>query len=152
VRSMKYIITKKPKKLTKELKNKRLEIVIPENQMIELAYKTPAGEDIKEQIVGAYVYLKIGDAVYPSIVEFSGDEVKIVGDTITKDDLATKAILSGRVFLVDEEICTCLEFVQALQRNANNYFTILKDNKDLIRVFFSYRDGRLVKKYLTVFF
>ena len=149
---MKYIITKKTKRLTKELKNKRLEIVIPENQMIEFAYRTPMGESRKEQIVGAYVYLKIGDAVYPSIVEFSGDEVKILGDTISKNDLAARAINNGRVFLVDEEICSCEGFVQALQRNPNNVFTILKDNNELIRVVYSYREGRLVKKYLTVFF
>ena len=102
---MKYLITKKIKKLTKDLKNKRLEIIIPENQMIELAYKTPVGENRNEQIVGAYIYLKIGDTVYPSIVEFSGDEVEIVGDAIEKEKLIAAAVNRGKMFFLNSNIC-----------------------------------------------
>ena len=43
--------------------------------MIELAYKTPAG--VNKRTDCERIYLKIGDTVYPSIVEFSGDEVKL---------------------------------------------------------------------------
>ena len=147
---MKYLITKKIKKLTKDLKNKRIEIVIPENQMIELAYRTPAGENRKEQIVGAYVYLKIGDTVYPSIVEFSGDEVRIVGDTISKEDLIAKAVRSGRIFFVNNDICTCREFTQILLRYTGGSFTVLKDNNYFFRVVSAYKHYYYEKQYLTI--
>ena len=147
---MKYLITKRSKKLTKDLKNKRIEIVIPENQMIELAYKTPAGENRKEQIIGAYVYLKIGDTVYPSIVEFSGDEVRIVGDSISREDMAAKAIRRGRIFFVNNGICTCREFIHNLFLNPNDSFTVVKDNKVYFRVVSTYKQYYYEKKYFTI--
>ncbi len=149
---MKYLITRKIKKLTKDLKNKRLEIVIPENQMIELAYKTPAGENRKEQIVGAYVYLKMGDTVYPSIVEFSGDEVEIVGDSIAKTELISESINNGKLFFLNKEICTCAEFVTALLRIPNEKFTILNDDEKFLRVVYGYKSAWLGKQTLTVLF
>lgn len=149
---MKYLITKKMKKLTKDLKNKRLKIVIPKNQMIELAYKTPAGAGRKEQIVGAYIYLKMGDTVYPSIVEFSGDEVEIVGDSIEKEDLIMEAINNGKLFFLNQDICTCEEFVRALQSIPNDSFTIINDDDNFLRVSFRYKDALTGKQVLTMIF
>lgn len=147
---MKYLITRKTKKLTKDFKNKRLEIVIPKNQMIELAYKTPVGENRKEQIVGAYVYLKMGDTIYPSIIEFTSDEVEIVGDVIAKEDLIIESIKNGKLFFINKEICTCAEFIQHLLYIPNENFTILKDNKKVLRVFF--KNDWPGKQTLTVVF
>ena len=149
---MKYLITKKIKKLTKDLQNKRFEIVIPENQMIELAYKTPAGNNRKEQIVGAYVYFKMGDTVYPSIVEFSGDEVEIVGDSITKEDLIAESINKGKLFFLNNKICTCAEFVKALLRIRNNKFTILNDEENFLRVVYGYKNSWVEKQFITIVF
>lgn len=149
---MKYLITKKMKKLTKDLKNKRLKVVIPKNQMIELAYKTPAGVNKKEQIVGAYIYLKMGDTVYPSIVEFSGDEVEIVGDSITKEDLLKEAVDNGKLFFLNKDICSCKEFVQALLSVPNDSFTIVNDDENFLRVVFRYKNAMLGKQVLTVVF
>lgn len=149
---MKYLITKKIKKLTKDLKNKRLEIIIPENQMIELAYKTPVGENRKEQIVGAYIYLKIGDTVYPSIVEFSGDEVEIVGDAIEKEKLIALAVNKGKMFFLNSNICTCSEFVRALLCRQNSRFTILNDNDKYLRVVSRYKNPPSGKQIMTIIF
>jgi len=149
---MKYLITKKIKKFSKELKNKRLEIIIPENQMIELAYKTPAGENKKEQIVGAYIYLKIGDTVYPSIVEFSGDEVEIVGGTIEKEKLIATAVNKGKMFFLNSSICTCTEFVRALLGRPYDHLTILNDNEKYIRVVSGYKNSLSEKQIMTVIF
>lgn len=149
---MKYLITKKIKKLTKDLKNKRLEIIIPENQMIELAYKTPVGENRNEQIVGAYIYLKIGDTVYPSIVEFSGDEVEIVGDAIEKEKLIAAAVNRGKMFFLNSNICTCSEFVQALLCRQNSRFTVLNDNEKYLRVVSRYKNSPSGKQIMTIIF
>ncbi|HHU75739.1 MAG TPA: hypothetical protein GXZ24_02415 [Firmicutes bacterium] len=149
---MKYLITKKVKKLTKDLKNKRLKIIIPKNQMIELAYKTPAGANKKEQIIGAYIYLKMGDTVYPSIVEFSGDEVEIVGDSIEKDDLIAEAIDNGKLFFLNKDICTCAEFVRALLSIPNDNFTIVNNDDSCLRVIFRYKNAMVGKQALTVVF
>lgn len=131
---MKYLITRKSKKLTKNLNNKKFEIIIPENQMIEVAYKTSAGEEKKEQIIGAYVYLKMGENVFPSIVEFSSDEVEIIGEVIGKNDFLEKATLEGKMFFVNGEICTCQEFVDAISEIDYDSFTILNNNENMLRV------------------
>lgn len=131
---MKYLITRKSKKLTKNLNNKKFEIIIPENQMIEVAYKTSAGEEKKEQIIGAYVYLKMGENVFPSIVEFSSDEVEIIGEVMAKSDLLEKATAEGRMFFVNGEICTCQEFVAAIGEIDYESFTILNNNENMLRV------------------
>ncbi len=131
---MKYLITRKSKKLTKNLNNKKFEIIIPENQMIEVAYKTLAGQEKKEQIIGAYVYLKMGESVFPSIVEFSSDEVEIIGEIIGKNDLLVKATVEGKMFFVNGEICTCQEFVGEIGDIDYEKFTILNNNENMLRV------------------
>jgi hypothetical protein len=131
---MKYLITRKSKKLTKNLNNKKFEIIIPENQMIEVAYKTSAGQEKKEQIIGAYVYLKMGESVFPSIVEFSSDEVEIIGEVIGKNDLLAKATDEGKMFFVNGEICTCQEFVGEIGEIDYENFTILNNNENMLRV------------------
>jgi hypothetical protein len=131
---MKYLITRKSKKLTKNLNNKKFEIIIPENQMIEVAYKTLAGQEKKEQIIGAYVYLKMGESVFPSIVEFSSDEVEIIGEVIGKNDLLAKATDEGKMFFVNGEICTCQEFVGEIGEIDYENFTILNNNENMLRV------------------
>lgn len=131
---VKYLITRKSKKLTKNLNNKKFEIVIPENQMIEVAYKTTAGQENNEQIIGAYVYLKMGENVFPSIVEFSGDEVEIIGEVIDKNDLLKKATVAGKMFFVNGEICTCQEFVSEIGETGYENFTILNNNENMLRV------------------
>ena len=131
---MKYLITRKSKKLTKNLNNKKFEIIIPENQMIEVAYKTSAGQEKKEQIIGAYVYLKMGESVFPSIVEFSSDEVEIIGEVIGKNDLLAKATDEGKMFFVNGEICTCQEFVGEVGEIDYENFTILNNNENMLRV------------------
>ena len=131
---MKYLITRKSKKLTKNLNNKKFEIIIPENQMIEVAYKTLAGQEQKDQIIGAYVYLKMGESVFPSIVEFSSDEVEIIGEIIGKNDLLAKATVEGRMFFVNGEICTCQEFVGEIGDIDYEKFTILNNNESILRV------------------
>ena len=131
---VKYLITRKPKRLTKNINNKKFEITIPENQMIEVAYKTSAGQDKNEQIVGAYVYLKMGENVFPSIVEFSGDEVEIIGEIISKNDLLEKATVTGRMFFVNGDICTCQEFAEAVDETGYENFTILNNNSNMLRV------------------
>ncbi len=131
---MKYLITRKSKKLTKNLNNKKFEIIIPENQMIEVAYKTLAGQEQKDQIIGAYVYLKMGESVFPSIVEFSSDEVEIIGEIIGKNDLLAKATVEGRMFFVNGEICTCQEFVGEIGDIDYENFTILNNNENMLRV------------------
>ena len=131
---MRYLITRKVKKLSKDFKSNKLEITIPENQMIEVAYKAPAGENRKEQIVGAYIYLKMGEKVYPSIVEFSMDEVEIIGDTITKTELMQEAALKGKMFFVNKEICTCWEFVRWLSYLPFENFKTVNDNESILRV------------------
>jgi|GEM_PF-1544955 len=136
---MKYLITRKSKKLTKNLNNKKFEIIIPENQMIEVAYKT-AGKKQKEQIIGAYVYLKMGEDVFPSIVEFSSDEVEIIGETIDKNDLLKKAAAEGKMFFVNGEISTCQEFVAETLRTGYETFTILNNNENMLRVTTSRRN------------
>ena len=132
--NVKYLITRKSKKLTKNLNNKKFEIIIPENQMIEVAYKTSAGQKKEEQIVGAYVYLKMGENVFPSIVEFSSDEVEIIGEIIGKNDLLVKATADGKMFFVNGEICTCQEFVGEIGDIDYEKFTILNNNESILRV------------------
>ena len=131
---MRYLITRKVKKLSKDFKSNKLEITIPENQMIEVAYKAPTGEDRKEQIIGAYIYLKMGEKVYPSIVEFSMDEVEIIGDTITKLEFMQEAVLKGKLFFVNKEICTCWEFIRWLSYLPFENFKTVNDNESILRV------------------
>lgn len=131
---MKYLITRKVKKFTKDYKNSKFEITIPENQMIEVAYKTPVGEDRKEQIIGAYIYLKMGDNVYPSIVEFSKDEVEIIGDIITLTELMKEAVNRGKLFFFNKEICTCWEFIHQVKYLPFDSFTTINDNENMLKV------------------
>ncbi len=131
---MRYLITRKVKKLSKDFKSNKLEITIPENQMIEVAYKAPTGEDRKEQIIGAYIYLKMGEDVYPSIVEFSMDEVELIGDTISKAELVQEAVLKGRLFFINKEVCTCWEFVRMLNYLPFDDFKTVNDNDSILRV------------------
>lgn len=131
---MKYLITRKSKKLTKNLNNKKFEIIIPENQMIEVAYKTSAGQENNEQIIGAYVYLKMGESVFPSIVEFAGDEVELIGEIMEKNDLLVRATGEGKMFFVNGEICTCQEFVSEVGEIAYDDFTVLNNNENILRV------------------
>ncbi len=156
---MKYLITRKSKKLTKNLNNKKFEIIIPENQMIEVAYKTLAGQEKKEQIIGAYVYLKMGESVFPSIVEFSSDEVEIIGEIIGKNDLLAKATVEGKMFFVNGEICTCEEFVGEIGEIDYENFTILNNNENMLRVttgrrnmITASRNKNLAKTILTIAF
>ncbi len=147
---MKYLLTRKSKKLTKDYKNSRLEITIPANQMIEVAYKTAAGEDRKDQIVGAFIYLKMGDNVFPSIVEFSGDEVEIIGEKIGKDDLVKEAVTNGKLFFDNSQICTCWEFVHLLYNLPFESFTTVNDNEELLRVSCGYKNALVNKQVLTI--
>ncbi len=156
---MKYLITRKSKKLTKNLNNKKFEIIIPENQMIEVAYKTLAGQEQKDQIIGAYVYLKMGESVFPSIVEFSSDEVEIIGEIIGKNDLLAKATVEGKMFFVNGEICTCEEFVGEIGEIDYDNFTILNNNENMLRVttgrrnmITASRNKNLAKTILTIAF
>ncbi len=149
---MKYLITKKAKKLTKDYNNSTFEITIPKNQMIEVAYKTSAGEGRKEQIIGAFVYLKMGDEVYPSIVEFSSEEVELIGDTVKKEELFQEASLKGRMFFYNDEICTCWEFIRLINYLPFDSFTTVKDTENVLKVSFGYKNTLKGKQVLTVVF
>ncbi len=149
---MKYLITRKVKRITKDFNNKKLQITIPKNQMIEIAYKTFAGADRQKQIVGAYVYLKMGEDVFPSIVEFSRDEVEIIGDVIGKKELAKEAILRGKIFFTNKEICTCAEFIKFLEYAPVEEFTIVNDDNNLLKVMYGNRKSVVGRQVLRVIF
>ncbi len=149
---MRYLITRRVKKLSKDFKSNKLEITIPENQMIEVAYKAPTGNDRKEQIVGAYIYLKMGEKVYPSIVEFSMDEVEIIGDTITRMELMQEASLKGKMFFINREICTCWEFIRWLKYLPADTFKTVNDNDSILRVVQGSKNSYMGKQeYVVVF-
>ncbi len=149
---MRYLITRKVKKLTKDFKSNKLEITIPENQMIEVAYKAPTGKDRKEHIVGAYIYLKMGEKVYPSIVEFSMDEVEIIGDLLTKEEIMQEAAIKGKMFFVNKQICTCWEFVRWLTYLPYDHFKTVNDNDRILRVVQGSRSTYMGKQeYVIVF-
>ncbi|MGI5876608.1 MAG: hypothetical protein ACOX6X_07335 [Dethiobacteria bacterium] len=147
---MKYLITRKVKKLTKDYKNNTFEIVIPKDQMIELAYKTKAANK-DEEIFGAYVNLRLGEKVYTSIVEFSNDEVEIIGDTMTKEELMETAIMKGKMFFWNKEICTCWEFIRKLKYLTHNTtFTTSNNNDALLRVIYGGSTVAANKQVLTI--
>jgi hypothetical protein len=146
---MKYLITRKVKKLTKDYKNNTFEIIIPKDQMIELAYKTKAGNK-EEQIIGAYVNLRLGEKVYTSIVEFSNDEVEIIGDIMTREELMETAILNGKMFFWNKEICTCWEFIRNLKYLSYHTFTTSNNNDVLLRVVYGGSTAEANKQILTI--
>ncbi len=149
---MKYLITRKAKKLTKDYNNKRLEIVIPKNQMIEIAYKAFPEKDRNKQIVGAYVYLKMGESVFPSIVEFSRDEVEIIGDSISKEELCKEATLKGKLFFINKGISTCTDFIRQIQGNPTDSFTIIHDDENILKVVYGSKKSERGKQVFTVAF
>ncbi len=149
---MKYLITRKVKRITKDFNDKKLEITIPKNQMIEIAYKTFAGTDRKKQIVGAYVYLKMGENVFPSIVEFSRDEVEIIGDVISKKEFAKEAILKGKMFFANKDICTCAEFIKMLEYAPVEELAIVSDDKNMLKVAYGNRKSVVGRQVLRVIF
>lgn len=149
---MKYLITRKVKRITKDFNDKKLEITIPKNQMIEIAYKTFAGADRKKQIVGAYVYLKMGENVFPSIVEFSRDEVEIIGDVISKKEFAKEAILRGKMFFTNKDICTCAEFIKMLEYAPVEELAIVSDDKNMLKVAYGNRKSVVGRQVMRVIF
>lgn len=120
--------------------------------MIEVAYKTTAGEDRKEQIIGAFVYLKMGEEVYPSIVEFNGDEVELIGDAVNKEELLREASMKGKMFFYNDEICTCWEFIRLVGYLPFDTFTTVKDTENVLKVSFGNKNSVKGKQVLTVVF
>ena len=131
---MAFLITKNKKKFSKFWQNSLHEFIIPKNKMMEMAYKIADEKEKKDQVVGAYIHFKVGEEVFPSIVEFERNEVEIVGEEVTKNELIMKAIYEGGLFFVNEEIHTCLEFIKYLNLMPEKEFVSLNSNEDIFRV------------------
>ncbi len=131
---MAFLITKNKKKFSKYYQNTLHEFVIPKNKIMELAYKIDNDKDEKGQVVGAYINFKIGDEVFPSIVEFSREEVEIIGEVVRKNELFLKAVNSGTLFFVNQEICTCREFVRFVNLLPAKEYVTVNSNEHILRV------------------
>ncbi len=131
---MAFFITKKAKKAVIEFEKCRLEFSVPPNLKLEVAYRIPAEKEKRAQMVGGYLYLKLGNELFPAIVEFSRDEVKLIGERITKEQFVIEAVTRGKIFFHNKEICTCWEFALTLIRLPLNSFTIVEESNRILMV------------------